>query len=180
MKKRASFPKLHLLALLAFLLAGCVTNRAPATARYQSSRNETVFRTRTIGLGTLFESEGFGQDPRVVLNGWARCPGEHCHPNEAWLSFSLRRSAKEMQIVSDRSVTIATDREVYSWQQEDVAGSRAPTHGEIARISLDMSTLEDIATTQRFRGTIGGEEFSLSREEREPLRALYKKVSGEK
>ena len=177
-RNEGSFQLSVFLILSALLLAGCTGSRPPVTARYQSAANETIYRARSIGLGTLFESGGLGQDPRVSLRGWATCSGENCHPREAWLSFSLQRSAKEMQLVSDRSVRIETAQDAYTWNQKNVPGSRAPTSGEIVRVSLDMATLEDIATTKRFQGTIGGEGFKLSYEEREPLRALYEKASG--
>lgn len=172
-----SVPRLAILA--AFLLAGCATNRAPVSVHYRTNQNETVYRTVNIDLGPLFESGGLGQDPRVGMRGWATCPGENCQPREAWLSFSLQRAAKQMQLVSDRSVTLRTDEEVYSWEQKNVVGSRAPTHGEIARIALGMDALKDVATAQNVTGTIGSEEFSLSREERAPLRALYEKATAD-
>lgn len=179
MKHMPSFRSLFGLAMLAaFLWAGCATNRPSATVQYRPGQNEMIYRARPISLGTLFESGGLGQDPRVGLRGWATCPGEGCQPQQAWLSFSLQRAAKQMQLTSDRSVTLRTDHEVYSWEQKNVVGANAPTHGEIARVSFQMSTLKDLATSQRVRGTIGTEEFSLSYEEREPLRALYAKATG--
>lgn len=176
---------LAIFALSAALLAGCGSSRPSASANYRQARNEMVYRTRPIDLGALFESGGLGIDPRVSLRGWAACDGENCQPSEAWLSFTLQRGSKEMRVVSDRSVTIKTAEDVYTWQQGDRRNSGnelvqemrgAPTSGEIARVELDWATLKDIATTQEFRGTIGGKDFSLSYDEREPLRAMMEQM----
>lgn len=166
------------LVLVALLLAGCVTSRKPATSQYHAARNETVYRIRPINLGTIFEGSGLGSDPRVSLRSWATCSGQDCRPSAAWISFSLQRTSKQMQITSDRSVTIKTDGNVYTWEQKNVTGSRAPTSGEVARVELDLSALQDVATTKVLNGSIGGSEFSLSREERKPLRALHSMITG--
>lgn len=173
-----------LLALTAVLLAGCATSRPPATELYKQAQNETVYRARAINLGTMFPTGGLSRDPSVALRSWATCSGENCQPRRAWFSFEMRGGGGESRVLSSRDVQIRTEGNVHEWPEErqrttgesDLAGSGST--GELVRIRMSLSTLRDIAQSQRMSGTLGDEEFSLSYEERAPLRSMLEKASG--
>lgn len=168
-------------ALSLLLLAGCTTSRDSVTVQYQESEDRTVYRARSISLGTLFPTGGLSRDPVVEMRSWATCSGQDCQPQQAWFAFNLRRT--ESRIVSRRDVRLETDEEVYRWSQENERfgewNAQSPKSGEIVRISMDISMLRDIAESERLSGRLSGERFSLSYEDRAPLRALLDRMDGQ-
>ena len=181
---RHVLPSLSLLVLVAVLLAGCGASRAPATAQYNAPQDETVYRARSINLGTMFPTGGLSPDPSVEMNSWARCSGEDCRPQRIWLAFSIRGTSQP-GVLSNRDVKIRTSENTHTWPDErrrtTGAENKIPgsAGGELTRISMGLGTFRDIATSQRVSGTLGGENFSLSYEERAPLRAMLAKATGD-
>lgn len=172
--------RLLLLSTLSLLLsAGCATSSEPLSSSYDDDSDRTRYETRRINLGNMFSGSALGGGVRVNLRGWATCEGQDCQPEQAWLSFTISGSSNTLQI-HDRSVTLRTEEEHYSWPQREV---RRPTEqttsllGEVARIALDPDTLEDIATAQDVSGSIGSESFSLSYDQRASLRELADRLS---
>ena len=181
---RWTLAALGLLTLTALLLASCGTSRAPATARYQAASDKTVYRARDINLGTMFRTGGLSRDPSVALRSWATCSGEDCKPQRAWLSFVLRGSGRT-NIVANRDVKITTDTNTHTWPEErqrqtsafDI--TREKSTSEVTRIRMTLKTFRDIANSQqRVSGTLGNEDFTLSYEDRAPLRALLKEINS--
>lgn len=170
---------LPVLSLL--LLAGCATSQDPVTVQYQEVEDRTVYRARPINLGTMFPTGGLSRDPVVEMRSWATCSGQDCQPQQAWFAFNLRRS--DSRIVSRRDVRLETDEEVYRWSRDNERfgdwNTQSPRSGEIVRISMDISMLRDIAESERLSGRLSGERFSLSYEDRAPLRALLERINGQ-
>lgn len=172
--------RLFLLCALTLLLStGCVSSSELVSISYDDDRDRTRYETRRINLGTMFSGSALGGGARVNLRGWATCQGQECQPEQAWLSFSISGSSNTLQI-HDRTVTLRTEEERYSWPQREVrrpTEQTTPLIGEVARIALEPDMLEDIATSQNVSGSIGSESFSLSYDQRAPLRELADRFS---
>lgn len=162
------------------LLAGCASNRESVTSRYLADQDVTTYRTGSIGLGSIFGGSGLGSGSRVSLRGWAQCQGQDCQPSEAWLAFALSGSSRELRLAS-RSISMRADEQRYDWPQRAVqrpTRTTNPVRGEIARISMSLGALESIAFAQSVSGTISDEAFTLSYEERQPLRNLANELGA--
>lgn len=172
--------RLFLFSALGLLLsAGCATSSELVSTSYDDARDVTRYEARRISLGRMFSGNALGGGRYVNLRAWATCRGQGCQPQQAWLSFAISGSANRLQVY-DRSITMRTEEERLSWPQREVkrpAEETSPLRGKVARIALDPATLETIATAQQVSGAIGNESFSLSYEQRAPLRELAARIS---
>ena len=176
-----SFSQTAVVLLAALFLYGCgTTSSAPATTRYRQGADETIYRARSISLGTMFPTGGLSQDPTVRLQGWATCEGRDCRPQRAWLSFVLRSPNGRSNVVSNRTVSIQTDTEQHRWPEsrKRFGNMGEDNSGELTRIRMSIGTFRDIAESQRRRGQIGTEDFSVSYEDRAPMRALLEQIQN--
>lgn len=187
-----SSPRLSSLSVLfvaALFMVGCASSREPATARYSASQNEMMYRASDISLGTMFPTGGLSRDPSVALRSWATCSGENCQPQRVWFSFVLRSSMARSNVLASRNVEMVADGNVHEWPEErqqfaDRTTSTASSMqlpgssgNELTRISMSLSTLQEIAQADGVSGTFGGEDFSLSYDDRAPLRAFAEKMA---
>ncbi len=177
--------------VLLLLLTGCGTSE-PLTVRYDRLSNMTTYATRDISLGTMFEGYGIDSGMSIDLRARANCREKSCTPDKIWLTFVASNPRSDIHIMNT-DVTMATDTEQYTWsngggttpqQKVQVSGGGLQTHGtyvrgEFVRIALSLSELREIATAESVvEGRVGPESFSLSYEERAPLRKLVDRISS--
>ncbi len=162
------------------LLAGCASTSQPVTERYNALSNETTYRTRAISLGALFEGHGIDSGMRVDLEARASCPGEQCTPDLVWLSFEAVNPKTNIQI-GNSAVTMRADEQLYRWtEREGKLAEQDVTYvrGTFVRVRLTLPELRQVATAEHVAGTVGPESFSLSYDDRMPLRRLLTLAEG--
>lgn len=173
---------LLLLALVvpSLLAPGCASTSEPATQRFDTTTNETLYRARPINLGRMFENYGINSAVSIKLETWAKCMGQSCTPDQVWMGFEATGSAEGIQI-GDASVTMSTGPDQFRWQErggkmeeQDVTTVR----GLFARGAVDLDELATVANAEdNVSGSLGSEAFTLSYEDREPLRRLLRLIN---
>lgn len=157
-----SLRPVSVLVLLLALVAGCGTTGPATSVSYKASQDRTTYRTGTMRVGRL-EGLGYGSNTSILLSVRARCPGRHCTPDEARLSFLLQGSSSDVAI-SDRSISLVADGTEYTqrnsvdWRsREDIRMSQ----GRIASFTLSLSALSTIANASSLSGSLGNNTLDL-------------------
>jgi hypothetical protein len=145
---------------------------------YDSSSGATVYETDQVKLDDVNVTSGLSREVEFYLQVVGRCEGRNCAVSQYALIFG-KEGAQPVQLTG-RDVTLSIGSETMSWedpQSRSIDRSSTIRSGTFARVALSSNQLSTLANVSNVTGTVGDVDFSISHEERAPLRALLSRLS---
>jgi hypothetical protein len=152
---------------------GCSSTSSPVRVQYQSSADETTYRTRRMQLEGIRFSSGYNRSPRFFLTVRGTCEGKNCSPNAYDLRFSVEY--EEPVYLTAESVSLSFGEQTETWRNPFPVqrGSQLQALGSIFTVRLPAEKLSTIGEVDEVDGTLGTLEFDLPYSSRAPIRALF-------
>jgi len=162
---------------LGFLFAGCATSSQPVTTTYDSTSNRTTYETGEMRLNGLELTSGLQKRNRFYMQVVGRCKGEDCVPSSYDLHF-VKRGPQPVNLEA-RTLSLTVGTETLKWndpQTREVTQTSTVRSGTFAKVDVSGRQLSTIGNVSNVSGSVGGNSFSISHENRAPIRSLLSRL----
>lgn len=150
------------MVMLPLLLASCSTG-GKEIAKYDTSSDRMVYQTATVTVAQA-ATRSFASSTSITMRATARCNGKGCTPRRANLIFSVEGTSD--LTLSNRTLTINSDSKERTWEDTSFGSRRnsqiGRTEGRLAKITMPVSDLAQIAGASSLTGSLGDKSLNLS------------------
>lgn len=171
---------LLVVVLLSFLVLGCATSSAPVEVSYDTSENQRSFQTQKMPLQDVRLTSGLSKQPRFYLQIEGNCSGEDCKPRE--FRLNIIKEGMESIEISGRDLTLTVGTETLEWedpQNREVSQTVTIRDGSLVKVNISRQQLVTLGSVSNVHGTVGGTSFSVSHEDRAPIRNLVSRLESD-
>lgn len=137
-----------------------------------------MYETDPMELDDVNLTSGLSRKDGLYIRVVGQCAGEQCAPSDYTIIFG-KDGFQPVQLQS-RDIALSIGSETMSWedpQSRSVDQGSTIRSGTFARVDLTAEQLSTLASVSNVRGSVGDVGFSISYEERAPLRALLSRLS---
>lgn len=162
---------------LALFLGGCAGTSEMISVEENSS-GETTYKTQKMRLDDFHLSSGLQKRNRFYIQISGTCAGDDCAPSGYTLSFI--KEGPQPVTMEGRGVTLTVGSETLSWEDPQTRGGSVRTStvrsGVFTSVEVSSKQLSTMGAARTLTGTCGGEQFTLTHQERAPIRALLSRL----